>query len=111
MIENPVGAALAYKQVVQDVMSILVGMKTERRGDRSNATSPHDPDSLGVIGTPWAFFGKTETTGSGSLHFHIVSWGGLSPDLLEAVVCTTIVQTAAASAAGTSCSCRVGITR
>ena len=42
-------------------------------------------DSAGVAGTNIAYFGKTETTGRGSLHFHVVLWGGISPDLLELV--------------------------
>ena len=85
MIENPVGAALAYKQVIEDVMTILVGAKPRRAGNGTKLTPPDSPDSFGITGTPWAFFGKSETTGSGALHFHVVVWGGLSPDLLESV--------------------------
>ena len=50
--------------------------RTHPRSASPNAT-PEDPESVGIVGTPWAFFGKTETTGSGSLHFHVVLWGGL----------------------------------
>ena len=107
MIENPVGAALAYKQVVEDVMSILVGMKTERKGrDKTNLTSPSDPDSVGMVGTPWAYFGKTETTGSGALHFHVILWGGLSPELLEEVSSVSELCSAVASVLNsTHCAC------
>jgi len=39
---------------------------------------------IGIIaGTPVAFIGVTETTARGSLHFHVVIWGGLSPEILE----------------------------
>ena len=90
LINNPVGAAHVYKNLVHDVMSILVGIKpSNHSGDNRKTvkTSPvsWDADSIGIIGTPLAFFGKTETTGRGSLHFHVVLWGGLSPDLLEVV--------------------------
>lgn len=34
---------------------------------------------------PVLFFGKNETTHSGSLHFHAVIWAGLSPEYLELV--------------------------
>ncbi len=106
MIENPVGAALAYKQVVEDVMSILVGMKTERKGDKTNLTSPSDPDSVGFTGTPWAYFGKSETTGSGALHFHVILWGGLSPELLEEVSSVSELCSAVASVLNsTHCAC------
>ena len=88
MINNPVGAAIAYKQMVHNVMSVLFGLKpTNYSGDNNRTTKTEftSPDKIGIVGTPWAFFGKTETTGSGSLHFHVVKWGGLSPDLLESV--------------------------
>lgn len=76
MISNPVGAAIAYKQVVRDVMDILFGKRV--RDDE-------EEENIGMIGSPLAHFGKTETTGSGSLHFHVVLWGGLSPRLLESI--------------------------
>ena len=67
------GSALAYKQVVEDVMTILVGAKPRRAGGNGTKLTPPDsPDSFGIIGTPWAFFGKSETTGSGAFHFHVV---------------------------------------
>jgi hypothetical protein len=55
-------------------------------------------------------------TERGSRAFHPQPWLGAllsyRPALkMSAVVCTTVVQTAAASTAGSSCSCRVGITR
>jgi len=86
MINNPVGAAIAYKQVVHDVMTILFGIKPSNYSGDNNRTTKTEfnpPDKIGIVGTPWAFFGKTETTGSGSLHFHVVGWGGISPELLE----------------------------
>ena len=36
-----------------------------------------------ITGTAAAFIGVTETTGRGSLYFHVAIWGGLSPDLLQ----------------------------
>ena len=91
MIGNPVGAAIAYKQVVHDIMTILIGIKPSNysgdnnRTTKTQFTSSSEPESIGINGTGWAFFGKSETTGSGSLHFHVVNWGGLAPELLESV--------------------------
>ena len=77
---NPVGAAEAYIQVVHDIMSILCGTNP------SNKTSSFkSPDDVGMTGTLHASFGKNEVTHSGSLHHHAVQWGGLPPELLEAV--------------------------
>ena len=90
LVENPVGAAWVYKQLVNDVLSILVG-KRPASGQKSRTIKKTkctfwDKENLGaIIGTPLAYLGVTETTGGGSLHFHVVLWGGLSPDLLEMV--------------------------
>ena len=92
LVDNPVGAACVYKQLVIDVLSILVGKKPgfgQKSGTtRKSESSPSDGsnEKLGaIVGTPVAYLGVTETTGGGSLHFHVVLWGGLSPDILELV--------------------------
>ena len=86
MICNPVGTAIAYKQVVHDIMTILIGVKPSKySGDTKRTQFTLSSDPVGINGTGWAFFGKSETTGSGSLHFHVVNWGGLSPKLIESV--------------------------
>jgi len=88
MCNNPVGTAFAYKQMVHDIMTILVGIKPSKdSGDNNRRTKTEfiTPDKVGIVGTSWAFFGKTETTHSGSLHFHVIIWGGLSAELIESV--------------------------
>jgi hypothetical protein len=90
LVQNPVGAALVYKKLVHDVLTILVGRKPSNcSGDNRRTVKTDvdrwDPDSEpGIVGSADAFFGKTETTGRGSLHFHVVLWAGISPELLEA---------------------------
>jgi hypothetical protein len=90
LVNNPVGAAWVYKQLVSDVLSILVGKKPafgQKAGTtRTTEFASWEEKHLGAIaGTPLAYLGVTETTGGGSLHFHVVLWGGLSPDILELV--------------------------
>jgi hypothetical protein len=92
LVNNPVGAACVYKQLVIDVLKILVGKKPgfgQKTGTtRKTDSSPFEgsKEKLGaIIGAPVAYLGVTETTGGGSLHFHMVLWGGLSPDILELV--------------------------
>jgi len=80
LTKNPVGAALLYKKFVEDVLTILIGGKSTSSRRTSFVL---DNDSNGIFGTNIAYFGKTETTGRGSLHFHVVLWGGISPDFLE----------------------------
>ena len=83
LTNNPVGAALVYKRFVEDVLTILVG--GDKFHSRRTSFVSWDNDSAGITGTNVAYFGKTETTGRGSLHFHVVLWGGISPDLLEVI--------------------------
>ena len=89
MVENPVGAALVYRQVVHDIMAILVGTKASNYSGDNNKTVKtslsNDGLQIGIAGASRAFFGKNETTHSGSLHFHAVIWAGLSPEYLELV--------------------------
>eukprot|EP00956_Cyclotella_meneghiniana_P036288 scaffold123760_cov36-Cyclotella_meneghiniana.AAC.1 len=72
-------------------MTILVGIKpgtTSGDNNRSLKTEYRGwgEESKGVIvGTCAAFIGVTETTARGGLHFHVVIWGGLSPDLLSKI--------------------------
>lgn len=83
MINNPVGAAKAYIDVVDDITTILNGIKPSNRTSKTEFKSQ---DDVGMTGSSHAFFGKTETTGSGSLHFHVVKWSHLlSPEFLESV--------------------------
>jgi len=83
LTENPVGAALIYKSFVNDVMTIIIGGKSQ--SSRRTSFVSCDRDDIGITGTNIAYFGKTETTGRGSLHFHVVLWGGISPDFLELI--------------------------
>jgi len=83
LTKNPVGAALVYKKYVEDILSIIVGGRSAS-AKRTTFTS-WDHDSIGIAGTNVAHFGKTETTGRGSLHYHVVLWGSISPDILELI--------------------------
>jgi hypothetical protein len=90
LIGNPVGAALVYRNLVHDVLKILLGRQASNCSGDNRRTVKTDVDRWdsdsepGIVGMTDAFFGKTETTGRGSLHFHVVLWTGISPELLEA---------------------------
>ena len=74
---NPVSVAYHYNKLIYDLMTILVGIKPGTTSGNNNRTVKTEyrgwgTDSLGIIvGTPAAFIGVTETTGKGSLHFHV----------------------------------------
>ena len=86
MNNNPVGAAVAYKQVVHDIMTILFGMEPFKHSGFADGWSAKKT-KVGVdcklAGSPLAFFGKNEVTHSGSLHFHVIIWAGITPLLIE----------------------------
>ena len=73
--ENPVAVAIAYKKIVHDIMTILVGLSpatTSGDNNRNLKTAHKDWNKKGVIvGTPIAFLGVLETSARGSLHFHV----------------------------------------
>ena len=88
MNNNPVGAAMAYKNMTHHIMCILMGTKPSKHSGDNNRTTQTkftSPEQIGIIGSPGPFFGKNETTHSGSLHHHSVHWSGLPPELLESV--------------------------
>ena len=89
MNSNPVGAAFAYKQVVHDIMEILIGSKPSMNSGDNNKVNRTDNKPyeirMGLVGDPRAFFGKNEVTHSGSLHFHVIIWAGISPWYIEQI--------------------------
>ena len=67
--DNPLAVAAHYKQLIHNLLTILVGIKPATvSGDNRRTLTTHyrgwGEDSLGAIsGTPAAFIGTTETTG------------------------------------------------
>jgi len=79
--ENPVAVALEYKKILINVMATLVGIKPEKISTKSFYRGWSNRGV--VVGSARAFIGVTETQARGGLHFHVIIWGGLSPELLE----------------------------
>ena len=67
--DNPLAVAAHYKQLIHNLLTILVGIKpgTSLDNNRRTVTTHYrgwDKDSLGaIVGTPVAFMSTTETTG------------------------------------------------
>ena len=85
--ENPVAAVTAYKRVVIDVLTILLGIApANTNGDevRSLKTVVLDSKKVGVInGTPVALLAVNEANNRGVLHMHFINWGGIPPKVLS----------------------------
>ena len=75
--KNPISVAIHYKNVINAIVRILIGIKTGGvcgNNNRSVATVYKDwsTNSLSAImGTATAFQGVTEATQHGNLHFHV----------------------------------------
>ena len=87
-MDNPVEYVSEYKACMYDILSILLGL------DPSSTTLRSDSDTIrktryyadrgkGMAGHTLAFNGVTEDHKKGTLHFHLVAFGGLSPQILQ----------------------------
>ena len=113
--ENPVAVALEYKKIVMNVMETLVGIKPETATTKSfyrgwsnrGVVVGSARAFIGVTETqvralpsvrPFVFdpcvpesnrrprrHVRPTPQARGGLHFHVIIWGGLSPELLECV--------------------------
>ena len=98
---NPVAQATAYQQLISNVLNILLGAPPDTQslagfGKKSVCTAYYKLAdkakylgnkfrSKGIIGHLLAYFGVHETQYRGTLHFHLIAYGGITPELLEAI--------------------------
>ena len=97
---NPVAMALEYERLIFDTLEILFGAPPDAfhstSGRKTNKTtyrksnrfefsfSPSIKRSKGRFGHIYAYYGMHETQHRGTLHYHVIVYGGLSPELLDA---------------------------
>ena len=105
--ENPVAVAVEFRAMIENVLQILIGCPLDfQPGTRSSqkrtwffkSKANNCPHHKGIFGHVPAFFGCVETQARGSLHFHILLWGGITPKLLEKAasfpeICSVIQKT------------------
>jgi hypothetical protein len=82
LASGPVAAAEMFRQTVNNVFSIIMGLQADNSSKKKDI--PLCGKQSGAFGLPVAAFGCTEEQARGSLHMHIVFWGGLPPTLLQA---------------------------
>ena len=89
---NPIAVALEFRTMMENIISILIGCpldcqpgtnSTQKRTWYFKSKAQNSPHHKGIFGHVTAFFGCVETQARGALHFHIVLWGGITPNLLE----------------------------
>ena len=82
LAEGSAFAAKMYMIASKSVFNYLLG--TPPDGNSKKKIIPLCNRPMGVFGTPIAAFGVTEEQARGSLHMHLLFWGGLTPSLLQA---------------------------
>lgn len=84
-IKNPVAVVTQYRALIEDTLSILLGveLKIQGNGSKKVRSKYFLHGNKGVFGYVVALFGVNETQARGALHFHLVLFGSLPPSLLE----------------------------
>ena len=86
---NPVAMALAYEKLISDTLEILFGVPPDKyttgQGKKSVRTTYFRFRKKGIFGHLVAHFGSHETQNRGTLHFHLILYGGITPEILDAV--------------------------
>ena len=88
---NPVASAFIYNRMIYSVLTALVGLKPSTTSGSNNRTvmsqrfteQSLEEEGGVIIGTANAFNGVNETTGKGSLHFHVNLWAAITSSILQ----------------------------
>ena len=79
LANNPVAAALAYRQMLEAVFHDLLRLTASNRR-RKAPSRLWSAERSGILGRTVAFAGVTEAQGRGSLHSHLLVWTDFQPD-------------------------------
>ena len=80
LADGPVAAAETFRILTNAIFSVLLGTSPAASVKRTVPLHMRQP---GVFGKPIASFGCSEEQARGSLHMHVLVWGGLPPHLLQ----------------------------
>ncbi|CAB9509762.1 Inherit from euNOG: Conserved hypothetical protein [Seminavis robusta] len=88
-IENPVAFVHEYKILLNDILTILIGVNIEGKGYyskldcRSRRRTTYYKLRKGIFGHAFSATGVTEAHERGTLHWHFIVYAGLSPFILQ----------------------------
>lgn len=92
LMGNPIAAALEYQQLINNILIILLGLPPsispctkQRTSDKEVRTTFFNSRTKGICGYITAYYGISEAQQRGTLHFHLIIWGGLTPALLQKI--------------------------
>ena len=81
MSANPVCSTITFKQTMENLFEILLGIPVLYK---TKKFIPLSGRKQGVFGSITAAFAVTETQGRGSLYAHLAVWGtAVTPELLQ----------------------------
>ena len=91
-IKNPVAFVQESKSLINLVCSLLIGAPPEhffaRSAGKSSRKTKYFQETKGVIGHALGYIGVVEDHAKGTLHYHLLIMGGLTPHLLQQFITT-----------------------
>ena len=89
MIDNPVAFVVESKSIINDVCAILLGLPPEDffacHDGITRSKTKHYKTSKGILGHCLSYIAVVEDHAKGTLHYHLLFFGGLSPSGLDFV--------------------------
>jgi hypothetical protein len=87
-MDNPVAYITEYKKCLIDILSILLGRPassfvSKDDGDTVRRTQYFEDCCKGILGHMIAWYLVNEDHSKGTLHSHLIGWGGLPPRVLQ----------------------------
>jgi hypothetical protein len=82
-MNNPVAMVTEYIRLLHNTLSILLGLPPSNITPKTRKTLPLNKRKKGLFGHTLAYYGVSEPQSRGTLHFHIIIWGGIPPDTLQ----------------------------
>jgi hypothetical protein len=105
-MENPVAYVEETKVLIRHVLSILFGLEAAHffgatEGHSSRKTKYYKCRSRGILGDVLAYTGTVEDHCKGTLHFHFIFYGSISPYVMQELGCVQSICDAVAKALDT----------
>jgi hypothetical protein len=105
-MENPIAYVEETKALIRNVLSILFGQEPEHffgatEGHSSRKTKYYKCRPKGILGDILAYTGTVEDHCKGTLHFHFIFYGSISPYVMQELGCVQSICDAVAKALDT----------
>ena len=82
-MNDPVAMVSEYRRLLHNTLSILLGLPPSNISPITRKTVPLAKRPKGLFGKTLSYYGVNEPQARGTLHFHIIVWGGIPPQALQ----------------------------